>query len=342
MKNDFESQNIITITNDTKTSSHSGGQDTINTEVKAEEESVFKTILNENMGNHPQFSWFDAFHIDLPKIIIDKGIHIYKDTESMENGGEFTYYKHKLVRKEDHTPPALDLSVTSLVVYEWIALLLLGIVFWKAGQHYKKKPFRAPKGFTGAIEMIISFVKNDIVKPNIGEKLTNQLLPYFLGLFFFILTVGLLGLFPGGHTATGNVSVTGALALTAFFVIQGVAIKEIGFKNWLKHLTGGAPIYLAPIMIPIEIIGLFTKPFALTIRLFANMTAGHVILLCLLGLILFFKSIIIAPAAVGFSMFIYALELLVVLIQTYIFTILTSVFVGLALGGHTEEHSTEH
>jgi F-type H+-transporting ATPase subunit a len=342
MKMDLESQNIITITNDTKISSQTGGGDTIHKAVKTEEESVFKTILNENIGNHTQFSWFDAFHVDLPKIIIDKGIHIYKDTESMEKGGEFTYVQHKLVRKEDNTPPALDLSITSLVVYEWIALLLLGIAFWQAGKHYKKHPFRAPHGFTAMIETVIDFVKNDIVKPNIGEKLTNKILPYFLGIFFFILTMNLLGLLPGGHAATGNLAVTAALAITAFCVIQGVSIWQIGFLNWLKHLTGGAPIYLAFIMVPIEIIGLLTKPFALTIRLFANMTAGHIIILCLLGLILYFKSIYIAPAAVGFSLFIYALELLVALLQAYIFTILTAVFVGLALGDHAEEHSTEH
>jgi F-type H+-transporting ATPase subunit a len=341
MKNDFESQNMITITSDTKTSSQTGGGDTLHKEVKAEG-SVFETILNENMGNHNQFGWFDAIKIDLPKIIIDKGIHIYKDTEAMEKGGEFTYVQHKLVRKESNTPPALDLSVTSLVVYEWLALLLLGLAFWKAGKHYKKNPLRAPKGFTAMIEMVIAFVKNDIVKPNIGEKLTNKLLPYFLGIFFFIITMNLLGLLPGGHAPTGNLSVTAALAITAFCMIQGVSIWQIGFKNWLKHLTGGAPIYLAPIMIPIELIGLFTKPFALTIRLFANMTAGHIIILCLLGLILYFKNILIAPAAVGFSMFIYALELLVALLQAYIFTILTAVFVGLALGDHAEEHSTEH
>jgi len=306
-----------------------------------EEGSVINQILNSNLGDHNQFGWFDIFHIDLPKIIIDNGVDFYWNSKSMEADGKYTYEHHTLVKTDNHTPPALNLSVTSLVVYQWIALLLLLIAFVKAGKHYKKNPKKAPRGFTAMIETFIVFVRDEMVKPNIGEKLTRQLLPYFLGLFFFILTMNLLGLVPGGHSATGNLAVTAALAITAFFVIQIIQIRESGIGAYFKHLLGGAPIWLAPIMLPIEIMGLFTKPFALTVRLFANMTAGHVIIFCLLGLIFFFKSLAVAPLSVGFSLFIYVLELLVAFIQAYIFTMLTAVFISLGLG-HSHEHKTEH
>jgi F-type H+-transporting ATPase subunit a len=162
--------------------------------------------------------------------------------------------------------------------------------------------------------------------------------------------MNLLGLVPGGHTATGALGVTGALALTALIIINATAIREIGIGNWFKHLLGGAPIWLAPIMIPIEIISMFTKPFALTIRLFANMTAGHVVLLSLVGLIFYFAKLNIgtavvlggiAPISIAFSVFMICLELLVAFLQAYIFTILTAVFTGLAIGEHSH-HSQEH
>jgi F-type H+-transporting ATPase subunit a len=151
--------------------------------------------------------------------------------------------------------------------------------------------------------------------------------------------MNLTGIIPGGHTPTGAIATTGGLALISFFVINVTAIKVNGIGSWLMHLTGGAPLWLAPIMIPIEIVGMLVKPFALTIRLFANMTAGHVVLLALLGILFFFKSLFLSPAITAFSIFIYFLELLVAFIQAYLFTILTSIFVGLALGHHDEEHA---
>jgi F-type H+-transporting ATPase subunit a len=148
-------------------------------------------------------------------------------------------------------------------------------------------------------------------------------------------------LIPGGHSATGNLAVTAGLALTAYFVINGSAIITKGFGHWIKEFTGGAPWFIWIVMIPIEILSMFTKPFALTIRLFANMTAGHVVILSLVGLIFLFKSFAVAPISIGFSLFINLLETLVAMIQAYVFTMLTAVFVGLALG-HGEEHGTAH
>ncbi len=305
--------------------------------IEQEEKDVFSQILDKNMGDHGEFGFFDVFHVKLPKIIIDDGIHVYSNSESMEEAGLFTTVHHKTVRTADHEAPALDMSVTNLVVFEWIAMIILFFMFRVAGKRYKKSN-DAPKGLQNLVEFYVEFVKESIVRPNLGsDRLTKSLSPYFIGLFFFILIMNLLGLVPGGHAPSGNLAVTGGLAIIAFLVINVVSIKEIGVGNYLKHLLGGAPWWLAFIMIPIEILSMFTKPFALTVRLFANMTAGHVILLSLIGLIFFFNTVFMAAVVVPFSIFIYLLELLVAFIQAYVFTILTAVFVGLALGDHVHE-----
>ncbi len=308
--------------------------------IEQEEKDVFSEILDKNMGDHDQIGFYDVFHIGLPKIFIDDGIHFYANAESMEEAGLFTTVDHNIVRASNNEAPALDMSVTSLVVFEWIAMIILFVMFKLAGRKYKKSS-DAPTGIQNLVEFYVEFVKESIVRPNVGsDRLTNSLSPYFIGLFFFILIMNLLGLVPGGHSPSGNLAVTAGLAIIAFLVINFVSVKEIGIVNYLKHLLGGAPVALAPIMIPIEILSMFTKPFALTVRLFANMTAGHVILLCLVGLIFFFKTIFMAFVAVPFSIFIYLLELLVAFIQAYVFTILTAVFVGLALGDHAHDDHT--
>jgi F-type H+-transporting ATPase subunit a len=254
----------------------------------------------------------------------------------------------KTVRADNNQSPALDLSVTNLVVFQWIAIIVILAVFGIAGRKVKKNEGNAPKGIQNSLEYMVEMVREKIVRPNIpNHKVVDYLFPYFAALYFFILVLNFLGLVPGGHTSTGALSVTAALAVTAYFVINLTSIREIGLKNWLHHLLGGAPVWLAPIMIPIEIISMFTKPFALTIRLFANMTAGHVVILSLVGLIFFFKlsmgtgiGLAVTPISVGFSIFMLLLETLVGLLQAYIFTILTAVFVGLAIGEH--EAAAEH
>ncbi|MGA2296827.1 MAG: F0F1 ATP synthase subunit A, partial [FCB group bacterium] len=250
------------------------------------------------------------------------------------------------LRKVDEQPVTLDLSITSLLVFQWIAACIIILIFAKVGRAYKKRPGKTPKGLQNAIEALVVYVRDEVIYPNCGsQRIADMLFPYFIALFFFILACNLLGLVPGAHTATGALAVTGALAIIAYFVINIVAIRESGFGTWLKHLLGGAPIGLAPIMIPIEIISMFVKPFALTVRLFANMTAGHVVLFSLVGLIFFFKAssgmtsgLVIAPISIAFSIFMYCLEMLVAVLQAYIFTILTAVFVGLAVGEHAHEH----
>ena len=194
------------------------------------------------------------------------------------------------------------------------------------------------------IETVVVYLRDEVVYPNVKGAAGVRLLPYFITLFFSILLMNLFGLIPGAHTATGAIGVTAGLAIIAFLVINYTAIRESGIGAWFHHLLGGAPIGLAPIMIPIEFMSLFIKPFVLTMRLFANMTAGHIVLLAFVGLIFFFRSIAVAPASVAFSVFIYFLELLAVFLQAYIFTMLTAVFTGMAIGDHAhdEVHGEHH
>lgn len=311
---------------------------------------VFPELLG-SLGDHHSLSIFNLEITELPVIIYDnkEGFHAYSSMESMNHGKLFTTNEqHKIVRSSNPKEAVtLDASITNLVIFQWITIIIALLLFRKASKRYKKNPNEAPKGVQNFVESIVIFIKEQVVAPNCGgSHITNRLMPYFIGLFIFVLFMNLIGLLPGGHSPTGAIGCTAALALTALIIINFTAIKEIGIGNWFKHLLGGAPIWLAPIMIPIEIISMFTKPFALTIRLFANMTAGHVVMLSLVGLIFYFfrmglpTGVVaggIAPISVGFSVFMFFLELLVALLQAYIFTILTAVFTGLALGEHGKE-----
>ncbi|MEW5798143.1 MAG: F0F1 ATP synthase subunit A [Bacteroidota bacterium] len=234
-------------------------------------------------------------------------------------------------------PFGIDLSITKHVVFLWLAAVILVVTLSIVARKNQKN--KVPKGLGNLIEVFVMFVRDEIVIPNMGKG-GLKYLPYLLTNFFFILVMNLLGLIPYGASATGNVSVTAGLAIIAFIMIQLSAIRAQGLRHYLAHLTGGVHWSLWPIMIPIEVLGLFTKPFALCIRLFANMTGGHIVILALIGLIFVFKSLAVAPISVAFALGIYMLELFVAFLQAYIFTMLTSLFMG--LGMQTESHSTEH
>jgi F-type H+-transporting ATPase subunit a len=157
-------------------------------------------------------------------------------------------------------------------------------------------------------------------------------LPYLLTVFFFILTCNLLGLIPWSATATSIISVTAGLALIALFMIQLGGIRQHGLVHHAKNLVPpGIPLWLLPIMIPVELLGQLTKPFALCIRLYANMTAGHLVILSFLALIFVMKTLVIAPVAIGFALFINILEVFIAFLQAYIFTMLTSLFMGMTI-----------
>ncbi|MDT3738530.1 MAG: F0F1 ATP synthase subunit A [Candidatus Kapabacteria bacterium] len=306
---------------------------------------IFMQLLGK-LTDHDAF-YFGAYKVfDLPKIYIDEGFDFYWNTEQAVASGKYLVEEHnghkQMLKTSTGAPPAIDLSITNFVMFEWFAIFICAFIFKFVSNKYKKNPGKAPKGFQNAIETMVIYVRDEIVRPNIpSRKASNFLLPYFLSLFFFILAMNLMGLFPGAHSPTGAIAVTASLALTAFLVINITAMRISGVGAWFKHLLGGAPWWLAFVMVPIEIIGLLVKPFALTIRLFANMTAGHVILLSLLGVLFFFNSVALSPAISAFSLFIYALELLVAFIQAYLFTVLTAIFVGLAIGSHGD-HETAH
>jgi len=222
----------------------------------------------------------------------------------------------------------VDLSPTKHLVFLWIAAVFLIAVAVIAARSNRRQRF--PRGLGNLVEIFIVFIRDDIVLPNMGPGGVKYM-PYLLTTFFFILIMNLAGLVPYGSTATGNVSVTGGLALIAFIMIQISAIRAQGLVSYLKHLTGGVHWLLWPIMIPIEILGLFTKPFALMIRLFANMMGGHIVIVSLFGLIFIFQSWFIAPIPVLFVLGINLLELFVAFLQAYIFTMLTSLFMGLGM-----------
>ncbi len=221
----------------------------------------------------------------------------------------------------------IDLSITKHVLMMWIAAALVVFIFRYAFREQRI----IPSGVANLFEAIVVFLRDEVVLPNMGEE-GRQYLPYLLTVFFFILFCNLLGLIPFAATATGNVSVTAALATMSLIMIQVGGIREHGLKHHLQNfIPHGLPVWLLPIMIPVEIMGQFTKPFALCIRLFANMTAGHIVILSFLSMIFILKSLFVSPVSVFFALFISLLELFVAFLQAYIFTMLTSLFIGMSI-----------
>jgi len=230
---------------------------------------------------------------------------------------------------------ALDLSPTKHVVMMVIAALLACVLFIGAarsqGRHTAQG--KAPKGFANTIEATVLYIRNEVIIPNVGPH-GDRFVPYLLSVFFFILFANLLGLVPYGSTATGNISVTATLAIIAFFVIEVAGMRALG-KNyistivyWPHDMPLPGKMAMTLIMTPVEILGKFTKPFALCISLFANMTAGHVMVLALISIVFTFGSILIGIAPVAMAVGIMMLEIFVALLQAYVFTLLVSSFIG--------------
>jgi F-type H+-transporting ATPase subunit a len=235
---------------------------------------------------------------------------------------------------------SIDLSITKHVVFLWVAAAILLAVAVAAARSNRKQS--VPRGLGNLLEVMVVFVRDEVAIPNMGPGGVRYL-PYLLTTFLFILIMNLLGLVPYGSSSTGNVSVTGGLAAIAFIMIQLSAIRAQGLGHYLAHFAGGVPWWLTPIMVPIEILGLFTKPFALCIRLFANMTGGHLVLVSLLGLVFLFRSYTVGVVTVGFLVALNFLEILVAFIQAYIFTMLTAIFMGFGiLAGSHDKHEEGH
>ena len=213
------------------------------------------------------------------------------------------------------------------------------MIFYAVAKSYNKNK-EAPKGLAGFFEPLVTFVRDDIAIPNIGEKKYAKFMPYLLTVFFFIWVNNLIGLipfFPFSSNLTGNIAFTFVLAFITFLITT-----FNGNKDYWKHiLMPPVPKLLYPIMVPIEIIGMFTKPFALMIRLFANIAAGHIIILSLVSLIFIFKTVAISPVSGAFVIFMSVLEMLVAALQAYVFTLLSALFIGQAVAEHDHGHEEE-
>jgi F-type H+-transporting ATPase subunit a len=242
---------------------------------------------------------------------------------------------------------SIDLSPTKHLVFMLLAATLVTLVFLLTARTVSREQARGrpAKGFAGSMEALALYIRQEVVLPNVGPH-GEGYAPYLLTLFFFILTMNLLGLLPWGATATGNISVTAALALMAFLVIEVTGMLTLGPKGYMKtifYLPEGLPggvggsilkVVLLAVMTPIELIGKLAKPFALAVRLFANMTSGHVLVLALIGLTFLFQSYSVGVGASVLATGVMLLELFVAFLQAFVFTLLTSVFIGLMRAEH--------
>ncbi|UNZ00457.1 F0F1 ATP synthase subunit A [Zhouia spongiae] len=275
-----------------------------------------------------------AFHHDEEgKVVVErkgqKFVRVHDEIVYLNADGGVTY-------DENHHPTnrrPLNFSITKNVFTLFITAALMLLIFIPVARSYKKND-KAPKGLAGFMEPLVVFVRDDIARPNIGEKKYEKFMPYLLTVFFLIWIGNLFGLipfFPFQGTLTNDILFTGVLATITFLI----TIFN-GNKHYWGHIfaTPGVPKWLLPIMIPVEVLGMFTKPFALMIRLFANITAGHIIILSLVSLIFIFESAAVSPISIGFSLFMYGLELLVAALQAYVFTLLSALFIGQAVEDH--------
>lgn len=239
----------------------------------------------------------------------------------------------------------LDFSITKNVFSLLFSFVVLILVFMSVAASYRKRGNVAPRGLQSFIEPLVLFVRDDIAIPNIGEKKAGKYLPYLLTIFFFIWVNNLIGLipfFPFSSNLTGNIAFTFTMAFVTL-----VVVNVSGNKSYWGHVfnTPGVPWWLkfpVPLMPLVELAGVVAKPFALMIRLFANISAGHIIILSLISLIFIFQSVAIGPVSVAFVLFMNVLELLVAALQAYIFTLLTALFIGSAVADHHHDHEHQH
>ena len=282
------------------------------------------------------FSSGKFHHDDSGKVVVE------------DNGGKFVKFHEKIYQLEEgatsvvfddeHNPinaaKPLNISITRNVFMMWISVAVLLLIFLTTARSYKNSKDGVPTGIAGFMEPLILFVRDEIGIPMIGEHKYKKYMPYLLTIFFFIWINNIFGLIPilNGANLSGNIAFTFTLAMFTF-IITTIS----GNKNYWKHIfwMPGVPVPMKIFLMPIEIIGMFVKPISLMIRLFANITAGHVIILALMSLIFVFKSVAIAPVSVAFSLFITVIEIIVTAIQAYIFTILSALYFGMAT---EEEH----
>lgn len=318
------------------------------------------TIMHHISDAHEWHFWGEgenSVSLPLPVILVDNGLKVFMSSEFehghkvVEKDGQHYVNHHEKIYKtdakgslqmdENHHPTnemPLDLSITKNVLAMFVAAFLLIFLFGTVARSYKSG--MVPSGIAKFLEPLVIFVREDIAIPNIGEKKYKKFMPYLLTLFFFIWILNLMGLIPGAANVTGNIAFTMVLAVIALLVVN-----LSGNKTYWAHifdpLAGQMPwygkLFIYPILVPVEIIGIFTKPIALMIRLFANMTAGHIVILSFISLIFILGTYAVSPASILLTLFINMLELLVAALQAYIFTLLTALFIGMAVVEH-EHH----
>lgn len=298
--------------------------------------NVGDVIMNHVKDDHVWHLW-DGASIPLPVIVYsaEQGLDVFSSGNFFDDHhNHIDYNGYKLedgkILLADSLKPVLDFSITKNVAMLFINAALMLIIFLSVSAGYRRNKGKAPRGIQSFMEPVILFVRDEIVKPNIGPKY-ERYLPYMLTLFFFILFGNILGLLPGAANLTGNIAVTLTLAVFTFLITNFSANK-----NYWSHIlwTPGVPLPLRIIILPVEIIGLFTKPFALLIRLFAAITAGHIVILSLLCLAFIFKAYWVGGIASAFVVLISLIELLVAAIQAYVFTLFSSLYIGMAIEEH--------
>jgi F-type H+-transporting ATPase subunit a len=311
-------------------------------------EVIFAHVLDAHQFHFLSYTTADGeVHqviIPLPVILYSpqRGLSAFMSSRFEEGKAAYDGYKiekDKIVAvgpdgSVDPSVKIYDISLSRNVVQMLIALTILVLLMVNIAKKYKSGigTTKAPTGFQNAMEPVITFIRDEVAKPNLGDRY-EKYLPYLLTLFLFILINTLLGLIPGSANVTGNIAFTLVLGVISFIVILVNANKYY----WGHIINPPVPFGIKFIMVPVEILGIFTKPFALIIRLFANMVAGHIIIICLVSLIFIFGALNKAigwgfsPVSIGFAVFIYLIELLVAFIQAFIFTNLTAVFIGQAI-----------
>ncbi len=279
-------------------------------------------------------------HITLPLPVIlyspDRGLEVFSSSNFYQ-GHEKVAYNGYAIDNHEHIVPldesrtVYDFSITKNVASLFLSLSILLIIFLGVAARYKRNPKAPPTGLQSFIEPIVVFIRDEIAIPNIGKHKYERFMPYLLTLFFFIWFNNIFGLIPGAANLTGNIAVTLVLAIITFIVTN-----VNGNKAYWKHIfaTPGVPKAILPLLVPVEFIGLFTKPFSLMIRLFVSITAGHIVILSLIALGFIFESYAVGIGSAIFVAFINIIELLVATIQAYVFTLFSSMYIGGAVAEH--------
>ncbi len=275
--------------------------------------------------------------IIMPHITDSKHIEFPCFKNLQEWACEYTFATHN-VTVAGHT---FDMGFTKHIFFMLLAGVVVCVLLIGAARSHARNSHDvgSPKGFAAGLEAVVLYLRNEIYLPVLGGHGGNRYIPFCLSLFFFVLFCNLFGLLPWGSTPTGNIAVTATLAIITFFVVEAAGMKALGkgYLGTVIYWPHDMPLFgklaLTVIMTPVELVGKFTKPFALTIRLFANMIAGHVIILALIGLIFMF-GFKVAVASLAMALFIMFLELLVAFIQAFIFSLLAAVFIGQIRAAH--------